>query len=193
VAKNGHDGAPVGASVDRGRLTLRRRRSLRGSTLRDTGQMNGEEPVCIDVGRVRLEVAPGEEPVNAGLVVLDARLRMNGLAGAEVHAHRERFDLHLLLHEAHQLHLDPRSLLVPPRGVPEPVESEAAAQLAVAPGVVSTAVQQDSSREAMERESPMGRPSTVEDVADAVMYLSDAPGVTGDILYVDGGSHLGRW
>jgi NAD(P)-dependent dehydrogenase (short-subunit alcohol dehydrogenase family) len=64
---------------------------------------------------------------------------------------------------------------------------------AVAPGVVSTAVRQDSSREAMERESPMGRPSTVEDVADAVMYLSDAPGVTGDILYVDGGSHLGRW
>ena len=48
-------------------------------------------------------------------------------------------------------------------------------------------------REAMEQESPMGRASTVEDITDAVMYLTDAPRVTGDILYVDGGSHLGRW
>ena len=28
---------------------------------------------------------------------------------------------------------------------------------------------------------------------DAVMYLTDAATVTGDILYVDGGSHFGRW
>jgi hypothetical protein len=25
------------------------------------------------------------------------------------------------------------------------------------------------------------------------MYLTDAATVTGDILYVDGGSHFGRW
>ena len=35
--------------------------------------------------------------------------------------------------------------------------------------------------------SPMGRVSTVKDIADAVMYLTDAATVTGDILYVDGG------
>lgn len=64
---------------------------------------------------------------------------------------------------------------------------------AVAPGVVYTPLHQDLSRGAMEGESPMGRPSTVEDITNAVMYLTDAPGVTGDILYVDGGSHLGRW
>ena len=29
--------------------------------------------------------------------------------------------------------------------------------------------------------------------ADAVMYLTDAATVTGNILYVDGGAHFGRW
>jgi NAD(P)-dependent dehydrogenase (short-subunit alcohol dehydrogenase family) len=64
---------------------------------------------------------------------------------------------------------------------------------AIAPGVVNTVLQQGSLTEEMERQSPMGRPSTVEDITNAVMFLTDAPGVTGDVLYVDGGSHLGRW
>jgi len=38
-----------------------------------------------------------------------------------------------------------------------------------------------------------GRPSTVKDIADAVLYLTDAATVTGHILYVDGGAHVGRW
>jgi hypothetical protein len=33
----------------------------------------------------------------------------------------------------------------------------------------------------------------VQDITDAVMYLTDAATITGDILYVDGGSHFGRW
>ena len=41
--------------------------------------------------------------------------------------------------------------------------------------------------------SPMGRLSKVQDITDAVMYLTDAATVTGDILYVDGGAHVGRW
>jgi enoyl-[acyl-carrier-protein] reductase (NADH) len=45
----------------------------------------------------------------------------------------------------------------------------------------------------MESLSPMGRPSTVMDITDAVMYLTDAATVTGHILYVDGGAHFGRW
>jgi enoyl-[acyl-carrier-protein] reductase (NADH) len=28
---------------------------------------------------------------------------------------------------------------------------------------------------------------------DRPMYLTDAATVTGDILYVDGGAHFGRW
>ena len=51
----------------------------------------------------------------------------------------------------------------------------------------------DTPSEVMESLSPMGRPSTVKDIADAVMYLTDAVTVTGDTLYVDGGAHVGRW
>jgi NAD(P)-dependent dehydrogenase (short-subunit alcohol dehydrogenase family) len=64
---------------------------------------------------------------------------------------------------------------------------------AVAPGVVETPLHRDTPRGAMEGLSPMGRPSTVREIADAVMYLTDAATVTGDTLYVDGGAHVGRW
>jgi len=64
---------------------------------------------------------------------------------------------------------------------------------AVAPGVVYTPLHHDTPKEVMESLSPMGQPSTVEDIADAVMYLTSAVTVTGNTLYVDGGSHFGRW
>jgi NAD(P)-dependent dehydrogenase (short-subunit alcohol dehydrogenase family) len=64
---------------------------------------------------------------------------------------------------------------------------------AVAPGVVDTPMHRDTPKEVMESLSPMGRPSTVKNIADAVMYLTDAETVTGHILYVDGGAHFGRW
>jgi NAD(P)-dependent dehydrogenase (short-subunit alcohol dehydrogenase family) len=64
---------------------------------------------------------------------------------------------------------------------------------AVAPGVVYTPLHRDTPKDVMESLSPMGRPSTVKDITDAVMYLTDAATVTGDILYVDGGAHFGRW
>jgi NAD(P)-dependent dehydrogenase (short-subunit alcohol dehydrogenase family) len=64
---------------------------------------------------------------------------------------------------------------------------------AVAPGVVYTPLHRDTPQKVMESLSPMGRPSTVKDITDAVMYLTDAATVTGEILHVDGGSHFGRW
>jgi NAD(P)-dependent dehydrogenase (short-subunit alcohol dehydrogenase family) len=64
---------------------------------------------------------------------------------------------------------------------------------AVAPGAVYTPLHRETPKAVMESLSPMGRPSTVEDITDAVMYLTDAATVTGHILYVDGGSHFGRW
>ena len=64
---------------------------------------------------------------------------------------------------------------------------------AVAPGVVYTPLHRETPKDVMEGLSPMGRPSTVKDITDAVMYLTDAATVTGHILYVDGGSHFGRW
>ena len=64
---------------------------------------------------------------------------------------------------------------------------------AVAPGAVYTPLHRETPKEVMESLSPMGRPSTVKDITDAVMYLTDAATVTGHILYVDGGAHFGRW
>jgi NAD(P)-dependent dehydrogenase (short-subunit alcohol dehydrogenase family) len=64
---------------------------------------------------------------------------------------------------------------------------------AVAPGVVTTPLHRNTPKDVMESLSPMGRPSTVQDIADAVLYLTDAATVTGHILYVDGGAHFGRW
>jgi NAD(P)-dependent dehydrogenase (short-subunit alcohol dehydrogenase family) len=64
---------------------------------------------------------------------------------------------------------------------------------AFAPGVVLTPMHSNTPKDVMEGLSPMGRPSTVKDITDAVLYLTDAATVTGDILYVDGGAHFGRW
>jgi NAD(P)-dependent dehydrogenase (short-subunit alcohol dehydrogenase family) len=64
---------------------------------------------------------------------------------------------------------------------------------AVAPGVVDTPLHRETPKDVMERLSPMGRPSTVKDITDAVIYLTDAATVTGHILYVDGGAHFGCW
>ena len=64
---------------------------------------------------------------------------------------------------------------------------------AVAPGAVYTPLHRDTPKDVMESLSPMGRPSTVQDITDAVLYLTEAATVTGHILYVDGGAHFGRW
>jgi len=64
---------------------------------------------------------------------------------------------------------------------------------AVAPGQVYTPLHRDTPKDVMESLSPMGRPSTVKDITDAVMYLTDAATVTGHMLYVDGGAHFGHW
>ena len=63
---------------------------------------------------------------------------------------------------------------------------------AVAPGAVATALQKDAPGLASQR-SPMGKFAQVNDVVQAVLYLASAPQVTGQVLYVDGGAHVGRW
>jgi NAD(P)-dependent dehydrogenase (short-subunit alcohol dehydrogenase family) len=64
---------------------------------------------------------------------------------------------------------------------------------AVAPGVVATPLHGETPPEALKQLSPMGRVSTVEEIAAAVLYLTEAPSVTGEILHVDGGAHRGKW
>src|SRR5256714_177227 len=49
---------------------------------------------------------------------------------------------------------------------------------AVAPGVVETPLHRDTPRDVMESLSPMGQPSTVKEIVDAVMYLTNAATVT---------------
>ena len=40
---------------------------------------------------------------------------------------------------------------------------------------------------------PMGGISEVKDIVDAIIYLTEARQVTGEVIHVDGGAHVGRW
>ena len=64
---------------------------------------------------------------------------------------------------------------------------------AVAPGIVDSPLHSDLGEEVVKRQSPMGTVSTVDDVASAVIYLTEACQVTGEVLHVDGGAHNGKW
>ena len=64
---------------------------------------------------------------------------------------------------------------------------------AVAPGVVDTPMHMNSPKDFLKRLSPMGNISTVQEIVDAVIYLIEAPHVTGEVLHVDGGAHIGKW
>jgi NAD(P)-dependent dehydrogenase (short-subunit alcohol dehydrogenase family) len=64
---------------------------------------------------------------------------------------------------------------------------------AVAPGVVDTPLHKGDQKDFLKTLSPMGTVAEAGDIADAVMYLSEARYVTGEVLHVDGGAHSGRW
>jgi NAD(P)-dependent dehydrogenase (short-subunit alcohol dehydrogenase family) len=64
---------------------------------------------------------------------------------------------------------------------------------AVAPGVVDTPLHKRTPRDFMKTLSPMGTISEAKEIADAVVYLTEARTVTGEVLHVDGGAHAGRW
>jgi NAD(P)-dependent dehydrogenase (short-subunit alcohol dehydrogenase family) len=64
---------------------------------------------------------------------------------------------------------------------------------AVAPGAIDTPLYNNTENYFMQTLSPMGVISGAKDVADAVVYLTEARHVTGEVLHVDGGAHAGRW
>ena len=64
---------------------------------------------------------------------------------------------------------------------------------AVAPGVVDTPLHSETPKDLMKTLSPMGAISEAKDIADAVVYLTEAHYVTGEVLHVDGGAYAGRW
>ena len=41
--------------------------------------------------------------------------------------------------------------------------------------------------------SPMGTISDVDDIVDAIVYLTETRQVTGEVLHVDAGAHNGKW
>jgi len=63
----------------------------------------------------------------------------------------------------------------------------------VAPGIVDTPLHKNNPKDFLKTLAPMGTISQVEDIANAVVYLTEATQVTGEVLHVDGGSHNGKW
>ncbi|MEV6737140.1 SDR family oxidoreductase [Streptomyces sp. NPDC051104] len=63
---------------------------------------------------------------------------------------------------------------------------------AVALGVIKTPMHSEEYHDTLAGLHPLGRMGEVSDVVDAVVYLENAPFVTGEILHVDGGQSAGH-
>src|SRR5438876_386497 len=63
----------------------------------------------------------------------------------------------------------------------------------VARGVVDTPLHQDNPKDFLRTRSPMGSISDAQEIVDAVVFLAEAPHITGEVLHVDGGAHIGKW
>ncbi|KAF1006000.1 MAG: Dihydroanticapsin 7-dehydrogenase [Luteibacter sp.] len=63
----------------------------------------------------------------------------------------------------------------------------------VAPGVVDTPLHENNPKDFLATLSPMHGISSVQEVVDAVVFVTEAPRVTGEQVRVDGGAHLGKW
>jgi NAD(P)-dependent dehydrogenase (short-subunit alcohol dehydrogenase family) len=64
---------------------------------------------------------------------------------------------------------------------------------AVAPGIVDTAMHANDPKDFLKSLSPMGEVSDVADIVDAIVYLTEARHVNGEVLHVDAGGHNGKW
>ena len=63
----------------------------------------------------------------------------------------------------------------------------------VAPGFVDTPLLKGIDKDFLRSESPMSVIASARDIAEAVLYLTEAQHVTGETLRVNGGSHVGKW
>jgi NAD(P)-dependent dehydrogenase (short-subunit alcohol dehydrogenase family) len=63
----------------------------------------------------------------------------------------------------------------------------------VAPGIVDTPLHEKNPKDFLKTLSPLRQIAAAKDIAEAVLYLTQATQVTGEVLHVDGGAHLGRW
>ena len=64
---------------------------------------------------------------------------------------------------------------------------------AIAPGMVDTPMHANNSHDFLRSMHPIKRLASVDEIADAVLYLDSAGFITGEVVHVDGGAHAGRW
>jgi NAD(P)-dependent dehydrogenase (short-subunit alcohol dehydrogenase family) len=62
---------------------------------------------------------------------------------------------------------------------------------AVSPGIIKTPMHPEETHAALSGLMPVGRMGELSDIVDAVVFLENAPFVTGEILHVDGGQSAG--
>jgi len=63
---------------------------------------------------------------------------------------------------------------------------------AVSPGVIDTPMHADGTQAFLAGMHPQGRLGTIADIVQGVLYLEDAPFVTGEFLHIDGGQFAGH-
>jgi NAD(P)-dependent dehydrogenase (short-subunit alcohol dehydrogenase family) len=63
---------------------------------------------------------------------------------------------------------------------------------AVALGIIETPMHDPATYEFLSKLHPVGHMGQIDDVVDAVLYLENAPFVTGEVLHVDGGQSAGH-
>lgn len=64
---------------------------------------------------------------------------------------------------------------------------------AVSPGVVDTPLHASNPKDFLKSLSPMGTITAVQEIVDGVVYLTESANITGEVLHVDNGAHLGKW
>lgn len=60
-------------------------------------------------------------------------------------------------------------------------------------GIIDTPMHKPQAHDALKKLSPMNRLGSVQEIIDALLYLEKAPFVTGEVVFVDGGAHAGKW
>lgn len=64
---------------------------------------------------------------------------------------------------------------------------------AIAPGIVDTPMHKAEDHEFLKNLHPIPRLASVEEIVDAALFLARSSFITGEVLYVDGGAHAGKW
>ncbi len=64
---------------------------------------------------------------------------------------------------------------------------------AIGAGIIDTPMHNPETHEFLKSLHPIHRIGRVSEIVDAVLYLTDATFVTGEVLHVDGGAHAGKW